>query len=513
MAQGSAPEMIDSERAEVGIVVNALARNPRLAELLTFVADKYFSGQTDDITEFNIATEVFGRSKNNFVASQDSIARVEAYRLRKKLKEYYESEGKDHTVWISLPSGSYIPIFTHHAAAEASASEVCAAETAQVAQNDSQPSIAPVAYSPRSKNKALIVGALTLAALLLAALGLVFWRRNHIAANIDAPSANDVKSSPAPNAAQAPIRLLAGYSGAPRTDNAGALWMPDRYFNGGVAAQRPAMPIYKTSNPMLFERWRTGDFSYDIPLAPGAYELHLYFVGSQSDDIGEATFHVKANGKFLLQGFDIGSDALGPNIADERVFKDISPDKDGLLHLAFSMERAAPTLNAIEILPSKPHRQLPVRLVMQKTAVTDKQGNQWKPDDYYQSGRLSDPPRQVEGAPDPSLYATERYGHFTYAIPVDASGSYTVVLHFAELYFGQQSAGYGGANSRVFRITCNGSTLVENLDIFKEAGSLHALTKTFRHVQPTREGKLNLTFEPKNNFATVSAIEVIDEAE
>ena len=39
----------------------------------------------------------------------------------------------------------------------------------------------------------------------------------------------------------------------------------------------------------------------------------------------------------------------------------------------------------------------------------------------------------------------ERYGHFVYAIPVDRRGRYTVVLHFAEFYYGPQLPGGGGA--------------------------------------------------------------------
>ena len=42
-------------------------------------------------------------------------------------------------------------------------------------------------------------------------------------------------------------------------------------------------------------------------------------------------------------------------------------------------------------------------------------------------------------------------------------------------------------------------------------GSGHPVTKTFYHLKPTAQGKLNLTFEPVTNYATVSAIEVIDE--
>ena len=67
--------------------------------------------------------------------------------------------------------------------------------------------------------------------------------------------------------------------------------------------------------------------------------------------------------------------------------------------------------------------------------------------------------------------------------------------------------------TRVLRVYCNGTTLLDNFDIFKEVGSLHALTKTFYHLRPSTEGKLDLTFEPIKNFATISAIEVIDESE
>ena len=35
---------------------------------------------------------------------------------------------------------------------------------------------------------------------------------------------------------------------------------------------------------------------------------------------------------------------------------------------------------------------------------------------------------------------------------------------------------------RVFKVMCNGQTLLDKFDIFREAGSLHELTKTFHHL-------------------------------
>jgi hypothetical protein len=310
-----------------------------------------------------------------------------------------------------------------------------------------------------------------------------------------------------------PVRIIAGYTGKPQLDSAGAMWDADRDFHGGGVWQRPAGFIARTSDPLLFEQWRTGDFFYDIPLKPGVYELHLYFVTSNNSSDSPASFSIGINGSVVLRGFEVNSDALGENIADERIFRDVSPAKDGALHLSFTSERSAPALNAIEILPGIPHKQLPIRLVTQPTPFTDHTGNFWHPDNYFMNGRMSVQRQQIEGSADPGLFGAERYGHFSYAIPVDPRDRYTVVLHFAEFYFGPHASGYGGVGNRLFRVICNGSTLLDDFDIYKEAGSFHALTKTFYHLKPSAQGKLNLTFEPIVNNATVSGIEVLDESQ
>jgi hypothetical protein len=520
----------DSERAELEAVLSALSHTPRLQNYLKYIGDKYFHHRINEINEYNLATEVLGRSKITFDASRDSIARVEAHRLRKRLKAYYETEGKGHEIQISLPQGSYVPVFTLQLpSAQAALTHETLAEELQA---DSLPSstatheekglvlsdvgaaeaLQPGAPSWRSRK--LSFGMAAVAVLLVAVAGL-YLARSHSSQ----PPAGEVSTplnatQPSPqNTAPLPLRLLAGYDGSPRIDSAGAYWLADHYSDGGVAFRRPDSPVLKTSDPMLYDYWRTSDFTYNIPLAPGPYEVHLFFVASPQDDPKTSFFNVSANGQMLLRSFNIASDALGANVADERVFKDIHPDKDGFLHLKFSMEHSSPTLSALEILPGLPHRQLPIRLVMQRSAVKDRNGNLWHPDNYFQNGTLSEQPRQVEGTDDPNLYSQERYGHFTYSIPVDTHGRYTLVLHFAELYWVPNPWIRSGVGSRIFRVYCNGTTLLDNLDIFKEVGSLHALTKTFSHLQPTPEGKLELTFEPVNNYATVSAIEVYDESE
>jgi len=164
----------------------------------------------------------------------------------------------------------------------------------------------------------------------------------------------------------------------------------------------------------------------------------------------------------------------------------------------------------LEVLPSSSPAQLPIRLIMQTMPFTDRKGQIWNPDNYFLNGHLSNQTHPLVDSPDPDLFSEERFGHFTYALPVDMRGTYTLVLHFAEFYFTSATSGIHG---RVFKVMCNGQTLLDNFDVFKEAGSLHEVTKTFRHLKPSAQGKLNITFEPIINNATVSGIEVLDESQ
>jgi hypothetical protein len=115
MPDDSGLASIEEERAELQAMIEAMGRSSRLAQLLHYIGQKYFDGQSDQLSEYTIATEVFGRSKTSFDASEDAIARVEAHRLRKKLTEFYKGPGKGHTITIAIPPGTYAPTFTRQA--------------------------------------------------------------------------------------------------------------------------------------------------------------------------------------------------------------------------------------------------------------------------------------------------------------------------------------------------------------------------------------------------------------
>ncbi len=85
-------------------------QSDRLGRFLRFAIENALAGNTDLLKEYVIGTEVYDR-KPPYHPSQDSIVRTEARRLRAKLKEYYESEGKQNPVFIYFRPGTYVPVF------------------------------------------------------------------------------------------------------------------------------------------------------------------------------------------------------------------------------------------------------------------------------------------------------------------------------------------------------------------------------------------------------------------
>src|SRR5579864_6386613 len=107
-----APSNQNEARAELEAVLKSglFAHAPSLAQFLSYVCDRCLEGQSNQIKEYNIAIEALGRPAD-FDQKADSIVRVEAHRLRKRLREYYEGEGANHPIQIEIPSGQYAPRF------------------------------------------------------------------------------------------------------------------------------------------------------------------------------------------------------------------------------------------------------------------------------------------------------------------------------------------------------------------------------------------------------------------
>jgi hypothetical protein len=94
------------------VTSHALHGSESLCKLLRYLAKHAIDHPGVPIKEFQIATEVFGRSAD-FDPQLDSMVRVQAGRLRTKLAEYYNSDGGDDPIVVELPKGTYVLSFHH----------------------------------------------------------------------------------------------------------------------------------------------------------------------------------------------------------------------------------------------------------------------------------------------------------------------------------------------------------------------------------------------------------------
>jgi Tol biopolymer transport system component len=86
-----------------------LRRSERLSRFLRFIVQQSLDGSGDELKEQVLARELYGRG-TEFDTAADPIVRVDARRLRDKLREYYAGALSDPVI-ISLPKGSYRPLF------------------------------------------------------------------------------------------------------------------------------------------------------------------------------------------------------------------------------------------------------------------------------------------------------------------------------------------------------------------------------------------------------------------
>jgi TolB-like protein/Flp pilus assembly protein TadD len=88
------------------------ANADRLSRFLRYTVEETLNRQTDKLKESLLGIDVFGR-KPTYDPRVDAVVRTEAVKLRGRLREYYESEGREDEVVIDLPKGGYIPAFRY----------------------------------------------------------------------------------------------------------------------------------------------------------------------------------------------------------------------------------------------------------------------------------------------------------------------------------------------------------------------------------------------------------------
>lgn len=147
-------EQQDQARALLGGILASpqFAQSARMQRFLSFVVERTLAGQTADLKEYTIGVEVFDRPAD-YDPRIDSIVRVEARRLRRKLREYYAGPGAKSPIVISLPEGAYIPQF-------AGLTPPAASPTPSVPAGP-RLAVLPLETAPASADAVMLSGALT----------------------------------------------------------------------------------------------------------------------------------------------------------------------------------------------------------------------------------------------------------------------------------------------------------------------------------------------------------------
>src|SRR5579863_1979438 len=108
---GSGPP-VENVRNQLARVVNskAFASSARSGKLLRFLVEETLNGNAGELKEYTLGVKALDR-RDSFDPRTDPIVRAEASRLRTRLALYYATEGREDAVAISLPRGSYVPVF------------------------------------------------------------------------------------------------------------------------------------------------------------------------------------------------------------------------------------------------------------------------------------------------------------------------------------------------------------------------------------------------------------------
>jgi len=90
----------------------AFRTSTRSKQFLSFVVHHKLDGHDELLKERCIGAEVFHRPAD-YVTGDDSVVRVQAGEVRRRLEQYYHEFSKSSDVRIDLPVGTYVPEFHH----------------------------------------------------------------------------------------------------------------------------------------------------------------------------------------------------------------------------------------------------------------------------------------------------------------------------------------------------------------------------------------------------------------
>lgn len=209
-----------------------------------------------------------------------------------------------------------------------------------------------------------------------------------------------------------------------------------------------------------------------------------------------------ANGTISPQGMVTVTAGAGQTFtitpASGYTVSDVKVDGDSVgavTSYAFANVTATHTI-AASFATLSPSPKLVLALNAGGNSYADGSKMEYRADQYFFGGAAGKSDTAIKGTSNGALYQSERYGNFSYALPL-ASGSYDLTLKFVE-------STHSVRNQRVFDVRVEGQLSLNNLDIYALTGKNTALDVTFS--VNVSDGVLNLDFMPSTGNAQVSAI-------
>ncbi len=87
-----------------------LIKAPQLREILIYISRRVLADHATSISEQEIGSTVLGR-RQDFNPNEDNIVRVQIRHLRRKLEDYFNTEGLEEPLIVTIPKGGYLPHF------------------------------------------------------------------------------------------------------------------------------------------------------------------------------------------------------------------------------------------------------------------------------------------------------------------------------------------------------------------------------------------------------------------
>ncbi len=282
---------------------------------------------------------------------------------------------------------------------------------------------------------------------------------------------------------------------------AAGTYMTSGFVAGGNTNYHPGTPVNtaQVANPapaVVYDTERWGPAAWTITgLNPGGgYNVTLHFAELAHQAAGQRNFNVLVNSAVVEQNLDIVATAGAPQTAITRTYF-THADENGIVEVQTALGTNTsygvdlnPTVAALEIIPasgSAPVGALPGTTASLQINAGGQSSGTFVADADYTSGTATTGAAAVNtagiaNAAPPVVYTTQRQGGSTYVLTgLAADTTYTLRLHFVETGTSVTGATIAAPKQRVFNVAVNGAPVLQNLDLFAEAGLNTALVQQF----------------------------------